>query len=129
MRVGLLTSGGDSPGMNACIRAVVRGCLYYGMEIYGIHQGYEGLIHDEFEPMKTSSVADIIHRGGTILQTARSEEFMTDEGVLKAYERLRIHLLNFILTWRAGSNSTGRFPSAKRTRGSYGLCRWSVRAR
>ena len=91
MRVALLTSGGDSPGMNACIRAVVRGCLYYGMEVYGIHQGYEGLLNDEFEPMQKSSVADIIHRGGTILQTARSDEFMTDEGKLKGYERLKIH--------------------------------------
>ena len=91
MRVAVLTSGGDSPGMNACIRAVVRGCLYYGMEVYGIHQGYEGLLNDEFEPMKKSSVADIIHRGGTMLQTARSDEFMTDEGKLKGYERLRIH--------------------------------------
>ena len=91
MRVGVLTSGGDAPGMNATIRAVVRGCLYYGMEVYGIHQGYEGLLNDEFEPMQKSSVADIIHRGGTILQTARSDEFMTDEGKLKGYERLKIH--------------------------------------
>ncbi len=107
MRVGLLTSGGDSPGMNACIRAVVRGCLYYGMDIYGIHQGYEGLIHDEFEPMKTSSVADIIHRGGTILQTARSEEFMTDEGVLKAYERLRIHGIDALVVIGGDGTLTG----------------------
>ncbi len=91
MRVGVLTSGGDAPGMNATIRAVVRGCLYYGMEVFGIHQGYEGLLNDEFEPMQKSSVADIIHRGGTILQTARSDEFMTDEGKLKGYERLKIH--------------------------------------
>ena len=91
MRVGILTSGGDSPGMNACIRAVVRGCLYYGMEVYGIHQGYEGLLNDEFERLKTNSVADIIHRGGTILQTARSDEFMSDEGKLKGYENLRMH--------------------------------------
>ena len=91
MRVGVLTSGGDAPGMNAPIRAVVRGCLYYGMEVFGIHQGYEGLLNDEFEPMQKSSVADIIHRGGTILQTARSDEFMTDEGKLKGYERLKIH--------------------------------------
>ena len=89
MRVGLLTSGGDAPGMNACIRAVVRGCLYYGMEVMGIRQGYEGLIHNEMDLMKTSSVADIIHRGGTVLQTARSSEFNTEAGVRKAYDNLK----------------------------------------
>ena len=98
MRVGILTSGGDSPGMNACIRAVVRGCLYYGMEVYGIHQGYEGLLNDEFERLKTNSVADIIHRGGTILQTARSDEFMSDEGKLKGYENLRMHGIEALVT-------------------------------
>ena len=91
MRVGLLTSGGDAPGMNACLRAVVRGCLYYGMEVFGIRQGYEGLLKDEFVRMETSSVADIIHRGGTILQTARSARFTTEEGILKGYENLRMH--------------------------------------
>ena len=91
MRVGILTSGGDAPGMNACIRAVTRACLYYGMEVFGIHHGYEGLIKDEFEQLKTTSVADIIHRGGTMLQSARSKEFTTDEGILKGYENLRMH--------------------------------------
>ena len=88
MRIGILTSGGDAPGMNACIRAVVRSGLYYGMEIYGICQGYEGLINGEFFQMSTASVADIIHRGGTVLQTARSIAFMTDEGIKAAYEQL-----------------------------------------
>ena len=82
MRVGILTSGGDAPGMNACVRAVVRGCIYYGMEVIGIHQGYEGLLNDDMEMMQTSSVADIIHRGGTILQTARCARFENDEGIL-----------------------------------------------
>ncbi len=91
MRVGILTSGGDAPGMNACIRAVVRACIYYGMEIFGIRQGYEGLINDDFVPLQTSSVADVIHRGGTILQTARSERFLYDEGILDGYENLRKH--------------------------------------
>ena len=107
MRVGILTSGGDSPGMNACIRAVVRGCLYYGMEVYGIHQGYEGLINDEFEPMKTSSVADIIHRGGTILQTARSVAFMTDEGIMKGYENLRMHGIEALVVIGGDGTLTG----------------------
>ena len=91
MRVGILTSGGDAPGMNACIRAVVRACIYYGMEIFGIRQGYEGLINDDFVPLQTASVADVIHRGGTILQTARSERFLYDEGILDGYENLRKH--------------------------------------
>ena len=91
MRVGILTSGGDAPGMNACVRAVVRGCIYYGMEVIGIHQGYEGLLNDDMEMMQTSSVADIIHRGGTILQTARCARFENDEGILDGYENLRKH--------------------------------------
>ena len=89
MRVGLLTSGGDAPGMNACIRAVTRACLYYGMEVIGFHQGYEGLLDDDYEIMKVSSVADIIHRGGTILQTARSARFQTTDGTLDGYEVLK----------------------------------------
>ena len=91
MRVGLLTSGGDAPGMNACIRAVTRACLYYGMEVIGFHQGYEGLLDDDYEEMKVSSVADIIHRGGTMLQTARSARFMSDDGILDGYENLKKH--------------------------------------
>ena len=91
MRVGLLTSGGDAPGMNACIRAVTRACLYYGMEVIGFHQGYEGLLDDDYEIMKVSSVADIIHRGGTILQTARSARFQTTDGTLDGYEVLKKH--------------------------------------
>ncbi len=91
MRVGLLTSGGDAPGMNACIRAVTRACLYYGMEVIGFHQGYEGLLDDDYEVMKVSSVADIIHRGGTILQTARSARFQTTDGTLDGYEVLKKH--------------------------------------
>lgn len=83
-RIGVLTSGGDSPGMNACIRAVVRGGIFNGMEVYGIHRGFEGLIDGEVEAMDVSSVADIIHRGGTILRTARSERFLGEEGFSRA---------------------------------------------
>ncbi|MBR6236513.1 MAG: 6-phosphofructokinase, partial [Firmicutes bacterium] len=97
MRIGLLTSGGDAPGMNACIRAVVRGGLYYGMEIFGIRQGYEGLINGDFVQMGTASVADIIHRGGTILQTARSAAFMTDEGLKRGYEQLQKHKIDALV--------------------------------
>lgn len=88
-RIGILTSGGDSPGMNACIRAVVRSAISSGYEVYGIKRGYEGLIDGDIEKLVTSSVADIIHRGGTILQTARSERFMTEDGLNKAIESLK----------------------------------------
>lgn len=79
-RIAVLTSGGDASGMNAAIRAVVRSGLYKNMEVYGIHQGYEGLIAGQLEKMSRGSVADIIQRGGTILQTSRSEAFKTDAG-------------------------------------------------
>jgi len=87
-RIGVLTSGGDSPGMNACIRAVVRGALSFGMEVYGIKRGFEGLIDGDIEAMNVSSVADIIHRGGTVLRTARSDRFMTPEGRERAIAML-----------------------------------------
>ena len=88
--IGVLTSGGDAPGMNAAIRAVVRNGIYRGCRIMGIKQGYHGLIHGMMSEMNLSSVADIIHRGGTILQTARSEEFMTEEGRKKALYAIQI---------------------------------------
>jgi len=87
-RIGVLTSGGDSPGMNACIRAVVRSALAYGLEVYGIKRGFEGLIDGDIEVLNVSSVADIIHRGGTVLRTARSERFMTEEGLKRAVSML-----------------------------------------
>ena len=87
-RIGILTSGGDSPGMNAAIRAAVRGAVYHEMEIFGIRRGYEGLIDGEIQEMKVSSVSDILHRGGTILRTARSKRFMTEEGFRRAVEML-----------------------------------------
>ena len=83
-KIGILTSGGDSPGMNAAVRAVVRRALYEGIEVCGIRRGYEGLIKGDVFDMDISSVADIIHRGGTFLGTARSLEFKTDEGFQKA---------------------------------------------
>lgn len=79
-RIGVLTSGGDAPGMNAAVRAVVRCGIDAGMEVYGIQRGYEGLIEGAIKEMEMSSVGDILHRGGTILRTARSERFKTEEG-------------------------------------------------
>ena len=87
-RIGLLTSGGDAPGMNAAIRAVVRKAIHEGLEIVGILRGYEGLIKGDFIPMDTKSVGNIIQLGGTILKTARSEKFRTVEGRQEAYNKL-----------------------------------------
>ena len=88
-KIGVLTSGGDSPGMNACVRAVVRTGLYHNLEVYGVVRGYAGMIDDDIVPMNSRSVANIIQRGGTILKTARSKEFRTPEGRKKAYANLR----------------------------------------
>lgn len=87
-KIGVLTSGGDSPGMNAAIRAVVRTAIYNGLEVVGIKRGYDGLIEGDFETLYSNSVANIIQRGGTILKSMRSEGFMTYEGRKKAYENL-----------------------------------------
>ena len=84
--IGVLTSGGDAPGMNAAIRAVTRAGIYNGFNIKGIYRGYDGLIKGEVKPFTTEDVSGIINRGGTILKTARSKDFMTPEGKLKAYE-------------------------------------------
>ena len=83
-KIGVLTSGGDAPGMNAAVRAVVRTALSKGMEVYGIRRGYVGLINGDIFQMDERSVSDIIHRGGTVLYTARCPEFRTQEGVAKA---------------------------------------------
>ena len=81
--IGILTSGGDAPGMNAAIRAVVRTAVYNKLRIMAIRRGYNGLIRGDIEEMSAASVGEIIHRGGTILHTARCEEFNTPEGVKK----------------------------------------------
>lgn len=90
-KIGILTSGGDSPGMNAAIRAVVRTAIYHEMEIFGIRHGYQGMIDGDIFRMQTTDVANIIQRGGTILKTARSKDFMTKEGMQQAYEQLQKH--------------------------------------
>ncbi|MDR1808898.1 MAG: 6-phosphofructokinase [Prevotella sp.] len=86
--IGVLTSGGDAPGMNAAIRAVTRSAIYNGMEVKGIMRGYHGLVNNEIVPFQSNSVSNIIQQGGTILKTARSKEFMTPEGRKVAYEAL-----------------------------------------
>ncbi|MCW3110556.1 MAG: 6-phosphofructokinase [Segetibacter sp.] len=88
-KIGVLTSGGDSPGMNAAIRAVVRTGIYHGLEVFGIMRGYNGMIDDDIFKMEGRSVANIIQRGGTILKCARSDEFREPAGRAKAYENLK----------------------------------------
>lgn len=88
--IGILTSGGDAPGMNAAIRAVIRTGIYNKVRMMGIRQGYNGLINGDIDDMDLSSVADIIHRGGTILKTARAEEFKTEEGFKKALNVINV---------------------------------------
>ena len=83
-KIGVLTSGGDAPGMNACIRAVVRAAIYHGLTVVGVRRGYAGLIDGDFTEMDVSSVSNIIQRGGTILKTARSEKFKTPAGLARA---------------------------------------------
>ena len=88
-KVGVLTSGGDSPGMNAAIRSVVRTCAYYNLSCVGIYRGYQGMIEGDCKEMGPRSVHNIINKGGTILKSARSKEFMTPEGRAKAYQNLK----------------------------------------
>lgn len=88
-KIAVLTSGGDAPGMNAAVRAIVRTALYHNMEVFGVKYGYKGLIENELFQMGSRDVANIIQRGGTILKTARSKEFMTKEGRQKAAEHLK----------------------------------------
>ena len=87
-KIGVLTSGGDSPGMNAAIRSVVRTCAYYNIECVGIYRGYQGMIEGDFKEMGPRSVNNIVNKGGTILKSARSKEFMTIEGRQKAHNKL-----------------------------------------
>ncbi|MDR0880394.1 MAG: 6-phosphofructokinase [Clostridioides sp.] len=96
-RIGVLTSGGDAPGMNAAIRAVVRAGIYYGCKVYGINRGYCGLLEEDFEEMELSSVGDIIQKGGTILKSSRCEEFRTDSGLKKASEILKKHQIDYLI--------------------------------
>jgi len=87
--IAVFTSGGDAPGMNACVRSVVRNALYLGIDVYGVKYGYNGMIEGDIYKMKSFSVSNIIQRGGTILKSARSKRFMTSEGRKKAFEQLQ----------------------------------------
>lgn len=106
-KVGLLTSGGDAPGMNAAIRGVTRTAIYNGMEVVGIRHGYHGMINGHFKELKAHSVSDILQRGGTILKTARSMEFMTVEGRKMAYENLKSEGIEAVIVIGGDGSLTG----------------------
>jgi len=106
-KIAVLTSGGDAPGMNAGIRAVVRAGIYNNLEVFGVRRGYDGLVNGEIIPMDAKSVANIIQRGGTILKTARSEAFKTIEGRKQAYENLRSHGIDAMVVIGGDGTFTG----------------------
>jgi 6-phosphofructokinase 1 len=106
-KIGVFTSGGDAPGMNAALRAVVRAAIYNKLEVYGIMQGYEGMIAGDIVKLGARSVGNIIQRGGTILKTARSEEFTTKEGRAKAYENLKKYGINGLIAIGGDGTFTG----------------------
>ena len=116
-RIGLLTSGGDAPGMNAAIRAVVRTAIYFGMEVYGIERGYAGLIDDNMMQMQMRSVSDIVQRGGTILRTARCLEMLTVEGQKRAVATLERHGIEGLVV----IGGDGSFRGAKCLTEDYGI--------
>jgi 6-phosphofructokinase 1 len=113
--IGILTSGGDSPGMNAAIRAVVRTGIYHGLNVFGIRRGYQGMIEGDIFQMNTTDVSNIIQRGGTILKTARSKDFMTEAGMESAYSQLlKNNIQGLVLiggdgTFRGAVNFFGRY--------------------
>lgn len=106
-KIAVLTSGGDAPGMNAAIRAVVRACTYYSVECVGVYRGYQGLIEGDFETITSRHVSNIINKGGTILKSARSLEFKTIEGREKAYKNLKEHGIGALILIGGDGTFTG----------------------
>lgn len=106
-RIAVFTSGGDAPGMNAALRAVVRASIYYNIEVFGIYRGYEGMIEGDFEQLDVRSVANILQRGGTVLKSARSDEFRTKEGRSKAYENLKEYNIDGLIAIGGDGSFTG----------------------
>jgi 6-phosphofructokinase 1 len=106
-KIAVFTSGGDAPGMNACIRAIVRAAVHHHVEVMGIRKGYKGMIEDDFVPLQSNSVSYILQRGGTILGSARSEEFKTAEGRKKAYNNLKKHGIEGIVAIGGDGTFTG----------------------
>lgn len=112
-KVAILTSGGDAPGMNAAIRALVRTAIYRDMQVYGVSHGFEGLIAGQFTKMTLGSVADIIHRGGTILKTSRSQAFMTDSGRQTAYNSLESNGIENLVVIGGNGSIKGAYEFSK----------------
>lgn len=112
--IAIFTSGGDAPGMNAVIRSVVRTAIYNDLKVLAIKEGYNGLIKGDIETMTLSSVADIIHRGGTILRTARSDEFMTEEGINQALEVIKKFKIDAIVALGGDGTLRGARELARR---------------
>ena len=106
-KVAVLTSGGDAPGMNACIRAVTRTAIYNGMKVVGVYRGYEGLMNEEFKEFTSSSVSNTIQRGGTILKTARSKGFLEPEGRKQAYDNMVKHNIDALIVIGGNGSLTG----------------------
>lgn len=106
-KIALFTSGGDAPGMNACIRSVVRSAIYLDLEVYGIKYGYDGMIRGEISKMESYSVSNIVQTGGTILKSARSEDFRTKEGREKAYKNLKKHGIEGLVAIGGDGTFTG----------------------
>lgn len=111
--IGVLTSGGDAPGMNAAIRAVTRAGIYHNIKVKGIYRGYKGLITGEIKEFKTEDVSNIIQRGGTILKTSRCDEFKTEEGRAKAYETLQQEGIDALVVIGGDGSITGAYNLAK----------------
>ena len=105
--IGILTSGGDAPGMNAAIRAVTRSAIYNGLKVFGIYRGYKGLVTDEIVEFKSQNVSNIIQMGGTILKTARCMEFKTAEGRTLAYENMKKHGIDALVVIGGDGSLTG----------------------
>lgn len=105
--IGILTSGGDAPGMNAAIRAVTRSAIYNGLKVYGIYRGYKGLVTDEIQEFKSQNVSNIIQMGGTILKTARCKEFTTPEGRAQAYENMKKNEIDALVIIGGDGSLTG----------------------
>ncbi len=106
-KIGVLTSGGDAPGMNAALRSVVRSCAYYKILCFGIRRGYQGMIENDIKPLGPRSVNNIINKGGTILKSARSNEFRTKEGRQKAYENLQKNGIDALIVIGGDGSFTG----------------------
>ena len=111
--IGVLTSGGDAPGMNACIRSVTRTAVFNGWKVYGIYRGFEGLINGEIRELTTESVSGTINKGGTILKTARSKEFMTAEGRAKAFANIQKFGIDALIIIGGNGSLTGAMALAK----------------